>query len=416
MEYTVVMAGFDFIGIYGFFDDLLPESLDWLAFVITAVVLGGVLINVVIMSTALYTWFERRVLGRFQSRMGPNRWGPFGMFQPLADLVKLMTKEDTVPEGADRPVFNLAPIVFLVPALVIFTVLPFHGNSFLGKLNVGLIFIIAITSVNTLGVFMAGWASRNKYAMFGAMRGVAMLVSYEVPMGLSIVAIALGAGTLSLSGVVLAQDVPFLLVMPLGFLVFIAAASAEMSRTPFDVIESDSELGGGYSTEYSGVKFALLQLNEFMAPIIVAAIVTTLFLSGWRGWGPVPGPIWFVIKTFVVIFALLWVRATWPRLRVDQIMALAWKGLFPLSIINIFAMAIEFQLLRDGTTGALTTGDLWIMAAANWIITIVSLAIIANVLGQRKLRRPEPVPSPLANMYADRQPSSEATQLTGEAD
>ena len=414
MEYTVVMAGFDFIGIYGFFDDLLPDSLDWLAFLITAVVLGGVLINVVIMSTALYTWFERRVLGRFQSRMGPNRWGPFGLFQPLADLVKLMTKEDTVPEGADRPVFNLAPIVFLVPALVIFTVLPFHGDSFLGKLNVGLVFIIAITSVNTLGVFMAGWASRNKYAMFGAMRGVAMLVSYEVPMGLSIVAIALGAGTLSLSGVVLAQDVPFLLVMPLGFLVFIAAASAEMSRTPFDVIESDSELGGGYSTEYSGVKFALLQLNEFMAPIIVAAIVTTLFLSGWRGWGPVPGPIWFVIKTFIVIFALLWVRATWPRLRVDQIMDLAWKGLFPLSIINIFAMAIEFQVLRDGTTGALTTGDLWIMAAANWIITIVSLAIIANVLGQRKLRRPEPVPSPLANMYADREPPP--GQLSGEAD
>ncbi len=414
MEYAVVRAGFDFTGIYGFFDDLLPDSLDWLAFLITALVLGGVLLNAVIMSTALYTWFERRVLGRFQSRMGPNRWGPFGLFQPLADLVKLMTKEDTVPEGADRPVFNLAPIVFLVPALLVFTVLPLHGSSFLGRLNVGLVFIVAITSVNTLGVFMAGWSSRNKYAMFGAMRGVAMLVSYEVPMGLSIVAVALGAGTLSLSGVVLAQDVPFLLVMPLGFLVFIAAASAEMSRTPFDMIESDSELGAGYNTEYSGIKFALLQLNEFMAPIIVSAIVTTLFLSGWRGWGPVPGPIWFVIKTFVVIFALLWVRATWPRLRVDQIMALAWKGLFPLSIINIFAMAIEFQVLRDGTTGVLTTGDLWIMAAANWIITIVALVVIANVLGQRKLRRPEPVPSPLANMYADRQPSP--GQLTGEAD
>jgi NADH-quinone oxidoreductase subunit H len=416
MEATVLKAGFDFTGIYGFFDDLLPESLDWLAYVIAAVILGAVLLNAIIISTALYTWFERRVLGRFQSRMGPNRWGPFGLFQPLADLIKLMTKEDTIPEGADRPVFTLAPIVFLVPALLVFSVLPFHSSSFIGKLNVGLIFIIAITSVNTLGVFMAGWASRNKYAMLGAMRGVAMLISYEVPMGLAVVGIALGAGTLSLSGVVLAQNIPFILVMPLGFIVFITAASAEMSRTPFDIIEADSELGAGYNTEYSGIKFALLQLNEFMAPLIVAALVTTLFLSGWRGWGPVPGPIWFVIKSFVIVLLLLWVRATWPRLRVDQIMGFAWKGLFPLAIINIFAMAVEFQVLRDDTTGALTTGDLWIMAAANWIITIVSLAVIANVLGQRKLRRPEPVPSPLANMYADRPAPESATQLSGEVD
>lgn len=416
METTIVRAGFDFTGIYGFVDDLLPESLDWLAFVIAALVVGAVAINGVVMATALYTWFERRVLGRFQSRMGPNRWGPFGLLQPIADLVKLMTKEDTVPEGADRPVFNLAPVVFLVPALLVFSVLPLHGSSFIGRLNVGLVFIIAITSVNTLGVFMAGWASRNKYAMFGAMRGVAMLVSYEVPMGLSVVAIAIGAGTLSLSGVVLSQDVPFLLVMPLGFFVFITAASAEMSRTPFDMIESDSELGAGYNTEYSGIKFALLQLNEFMAPIIVSAIVATLFLSGWRGWGPIPGTVWFVAKTFVVIFALLWVRATWPRLRVDQIMGFAWKGLFPLAIVNIFALAIEVEVLRDDVTGGLSTGDLWIMAAVNWAVAIVAIAVIANVLGQRKLRRPEAVPSPLANMYADRAPSEGSPQLTGKAD
>ncbi len=405
METSVARAGFDFTGIYGFFDDLMPENLDWLVFVITALILGAVVLNALILTTALYTWFERRVLGRFQSRLGPNRWGPFGMLQPIADLVKLISKEDTVPEGADRPVFNLAPIVFLVPALIVFSVLPLHGGSFVGKLNVGLVFIVAITSVNTLGVFMAGWASRNKYAMFGAMRGVAMLVSYEVPMGLSIVAVAIGAGTLSLSGVVLAQDVPFLLVMPLGFFVFLAAATAEMSRTPFDMIESDSELGAGYNTEYSGIKFALLQLNEFMAPIIVAAIVTTLFLSGWRGWGPIPGTVWFVIKIFLVVCAFLWIRATWPRLRVDQIMGLAWKGLFPLAIVNIFAIAVEVQVLRDGVTGALSRNDLWIMAAINWAGTIAIIAVLSKVLNRDRMRRPRPQALPLANMYGAGRPA-----------
>ena len=410
MEAPVARAGFDFTGIYGFFDDLMPENLDWLVFVITALILGAVVLNALILSTALYTWFERRALGRFQSRLGPNRWGPFGLLQPIADLVKLISKEDTVPEGADRPVFNIAPIVFLVPALIVFSVLPLHGGSFVGKLNVGLVFIVAITSVNTLGVFMAGWASRNKYAMFGAMRGVAMLVSYEVPMGLSIVAVAIGAGTLSLSGVVLSQDVPFLPVMPLGFFVFVTAATAEMSRTPFDMIESDSELGAGYNTEYSGIKFALLQLNEFMAPIIVAAIVTTLFLSGWRGWGPVPGTVWFVIKTFIVICAFLWIRATWPRLRVDQIMGLAWKGLFPLAIVNIFAIAVEVQVLRDEVTGALSRNDLWIMAAINWAGTIAMIAVLSRVLNRGRMRRPRPQALPLANMYGAGQPAESSVR------
>ena len=400
METVILRSGFDFNGIYGFLDGFMPDHLDWLVFLATSLILAIVIINAVVLATALLTWFERRLLGRFQSRLGPNRWGPFGLLQPVADLVSLLTKEDTIPEGADKPIFTLAPIVFLVPALIVFAVIPLHGGSFLGRLNIGLIFVIAITSVNTLAVFMAGWSSLNKYAMFGAMRAVAMLVSYEIPMGLAVVAIAVAAQTLGLSNVVLAQDVPYILVMPLGFIVFITAASAEMSRTPFDLIESDSELGAGYHTEYSGAKFALLQLTEFMAPIIVAALVTTFFLSGWRGYGPIPGPIWFVIKTFSVLFVFIWIRASWPRLRIDQVMSLAWKGLLPLSIVNLFVIAIEVFIFNPGADG-LSTKELWIMTGVNWTITIIVIFAIFNLLGQNRLKRPEPVISPLANMYAN---------------
>jgi len=400
METVILRSGFDFNGIYGFLDGFMPDHLDWLVFLATSLILAIVIINAVVLATALLTWFERRLLGRFQSRLGPNRWGPFGLLQPVADLVSLLTKEDTIPEGADKPIFTLAPIVFLVPALIVFAVIPLHGGSFLGRLNIGLIFVIAITSVNTLAVFMAGWSSLNKYAMFGAMRAVAMLVSYEIPMGLAVVAIAVAAQTLGLSNVVLAQDVPYILVMPLGFIVFITAASAEMSRTPFDLIESDSELGAGYHTEYSGAKFALLQLTEFMAPIIVAALVTTFFLSGWRGYGPIPGPIWFVIKTFIVLFVFIWIRASWPRLRIDQVMSLAWKGLLPLSIVNLFVIAIEVFIFNPGADG-LSTKELWIMTGVNWTITIIVIFAIFNLLGQNRLKRPEPVISPLANMYAN---------------
>ncbi len=387
-----------FESIYGFVDGFMPESLDWLAFAIGAAALAFIVINAMVMSTAIYTWFERRTLGRFQNRLGPNRWGPFGLLQPIADLVKLITKEDTTPDEADRWVMALAPIVLLAPTLLVVAVVPFGEMSFLGRLNIGVLFVLGVTSVNTIAIFMAGWGSANKYAMLGAMRGVAMLVSYEVPMALGVVGVLILSGSLALYDIVNAQTVPYLIVQPLGFLIFVAAASAEMSRTPFDQIEAESELGSGYNTEYSGIKFALLFLAEFMAPIINAMIIVTLFLGGTNGFSPIPGQIWFIIKTFVVVFALLWVRATWPRLRVDQIMGFAWKGLFALSLLNIFALAIEVAILQE-PDGGISTTSLWIMAAINWAITIAAIIVTARVLGQKRLERPAPTPSPLANMY-----------------
>ena len=390
----------DFCSVYMFFGGVLPDGLNWLAYGLTGLSLAFLVINALVMATALNTWFERRAIGRFQSRLGPNRWGPFGLLQPIADAVKLMTKEDTVPEEADRPVFNIAPIVLVVPALVVLAVIPLGQNSFVGRLNIGILFIVGVTSVNTFAILMAGWASRNKYAMLGAMRGVAMLLSYEVPMALAITGVLLLAGSLSMLDIVQSQDVPFLLVQPLGFLVFIAAASAEMSRTPFDQIEAESELGSGYHTEYSGMKFAVFQLAEFMAPVVTAIIITTLFLSGYRGFAPIPGQLWFVLKVFLLVFIFIWVRATWPRLRVDQIMGFAWKGLFALALANLFLIAVEVELFQDAE-GELSTNALWLMAGINWVVTIASIVAMANIMGQRRMKRPTPVPSPLANMNAE---------------
>lgn len=228
-----------------------------------------------------------------------------------------------------------------------------------------------------------------------------MLVSYEVPMALSLVGVVILAGSMALLDIVNSQGVFFILVQPLGFFVFVAAALAEMSRAPFDMIESESELGSGYHTEYSGIKFALFQLAEFMAPIVVATVATVLFLGGTRGIDPIPGQVWFLLKVFAVIFVFLWTRATWPRLRVDQIMGFAWKGLFPLSIVNLFVVAIELFVFQE-PDGTISTESLWLMVPINWIVFLVSVALIARALGQRNLQQVKrPSPSPLANMAAN---------------
>ncbi len=391
----------DFGGLYDLFADFLPTGWEWVAFGVAGFLIAFLVINVMVGLTAVYTWFERRALGRFQARLGPNRWGPFGLLQPMADVLKLMTKEDIIPDVADKIAFTLAPIVLLVPAFLVVAVIPLGSESFLGELNVGILFVVGVTGVSTLAIFMGAWGSRNKYAMFGALRAVAMLISYEVPMALALTGVVITAGSLALLDIVDNQAVPFLLVQPLGFFIFITASLAEMNRTPFDLVEGESELAGGYITEFSGMKFGIFQLAEFMAPIVTSALATVLFLAGTRGWAPVPGPVWFAAKAFLVLFLLLWIRATWPRLRVDQIMGFAWKGLLPLALLNMFVVAIQVQLLQDATTGELTTEDLWRMAAFNWPLAIGAIVVTANVLGQRRIRRRPAVPSPLANMTAE---------------
>ncbi len=325
----------------------------WLFF--TVALIAFVLIMVM---GAIY--IERRGMGRMQSRLGPNRTGPFGLLQPVADALKVLLKENIVPDKADKLVHWLAPVIAFAPVMMIFAVVPFQNGALLADLNVGILYIVAISSISTVGVFMAGWSSSNKYSLLGAMRNVAAVVSYEIPLVLSIVGVVLVAGSLSLNTIVLKQDIPFILLQPLGFLLFFAAACAEINRSPFDLMEADSEIVAGFHTEYSGMKFAMFYLVEYAEAIAMSAIITTLFLGGWRG--PLLPPwLWFIVKTFIVFFVMVWTRTTLPRVRIDQLMALAWKFLFPLALINLFITAVQVLVWPD---------------ALPWLAVIINIAIM----------------------------------------
>jgi len=327
----------------------------WAFFTVMAIAFA-----LVMMLVAVYT--ERRGMGKMQSRLGPNRTGPFGIFQLIADFVKVLLKEDIVPFTADKVVHLLAPIVALTPAFMIFAVLPFQNGAVLADLNIGILYVVAISSVSTVGVFMAGWGSSGKYSLLGAMRNVAAVVSYEIPLGLSIIGVVLLAGSLSLNSIVQAQNIPFILLQPLGFLLFFIAGCAEIDRSPFDLMEADSELVAGFHTEYSGVKFVIFYLTEYAEAVAISAVITTLFLGGWRGPG-LPPWLWFTLKTFIVFFVMVWTRTTLPRVRIDQLMALAWKFLLPLALINLFITAAQVLAWPDTLP--------WAMVGINIAVAIV---------------------------------------------
>lgn len=355
----------------------------WLSYVVAGLVIMLILVNFVLLGAAVLSWLERRLIGRMQNRIGPNRWGPFGLLQPIADLVKLLTKEDLTPANADRLAFFLVPILMLMPVILILAVVPFAKDTALADLNIGVLYVLAVGSISAVAIFMAGWSSNNRYAMFGAARGVAVLISYEIPLVLSLLGIVLVTGSMSLSDVVDAQSVPFLLVQPLAFFVFMSATFAELNRTPFDVAEAESEIIAGYHIEYSGIKFALIQAAEFGATLAAGALIVTFFLSGWEG--PAAkyiGWLWFLLKLGAVVFVFIWVRATFPRLRIDQLMALAWKFLLPLSLISLAFTTVEVYFFRDDS-GVLSTGDLWIMTGINLAVSLVSIGLFGTLIRQK---------------------------------
>jgi NADH-quinone oxidoreductase subunit H len=324
------------------------------------IVFSVIIVVFILMFVIGFIWFERRAMARMQARLGPNRAGPFGLLQPVADAVKVLIKEDIVPSRADKLVHLLAPIVAFVPVMMIFAVIPFQNGALLADLNIGLLYLAAISSISAIGVFMAGWGSNNKYTLLSAMRSVASVVSYEIPVVLSMAAVALVAGSLSLNQIVIAQNIPFILVQPLAFLIFFMASSAEINRAPFDLLEADSEIVAGFHTEYSGMKFALFYLVEYAEALAMSAIIATIFLSGWRG--PLLPPwLWFLIKVVAVFFLIVWVRTTVPRVRIDQLMALSWKFLFPLALINLIITAAQV---------------LFWPGASPWIIVVVNIVIM----------------------------------------
>lgn len=295
----------------------------------------GAILGVLLTVAAMLIWVERRLLGLWQDRYGPNRAGPFGILQVVADMIKIIMKEDWIPPFADRPVFVIAPAIVMFTTLMAFAVVPFAPGIGVIDLNVGLLFFLAMTSLGVYSVVFAAWSSNNKYALLGGMRTAAQMVSYEVFMGLSLLGVVMLAGSFNLRTIVEAQaDMWFIVPQFLGFVTFLIAGIAETHRMPFDLPEAEQELTAGFHTEYSGMKFGMFFVGEYLGVVLVSVMVTVLFLGGWHGpW--LPGVVWFALKTmfFIVMFILL--RASLPRPRYDQLMALGWKVMLPLTLLNI---------------------------------------------------------------------------------
>ncbi len=359
-------------------------------------------IGVVVMATValvldiFLVWVERKVVARFQDRLGPNRLGPFGLVQPVADIIKLLIKEDITPIGADRIVYNLAPIMALGTVLTLWAVLPISATIYGSNINVGVLYIVAIGAISTLGIIMAGWASNNKYALLGAFRTVAQMVSYEVPMVITLLVPVILARSMGLKDIVDGQTVWFLFMAPLAALIFLVSNIAELGRAPFDLTEAESEIVAGFHIEYTGMKFGLFYAGELLHALTVGAIFSTLFLGGWRGFGaetyPIIGVFWFFLKAFFMYWVIMWVKYTFPRIRIDHMLNFNWKFLTPLSLVVLIVTAIADKLVpRDN----LLVYTLW-MLLANIVIAWFTLQILrARARVERKtVGEPRPVATP----------------------
>lgn len=340
-------------------DPLFEDGITWAVFGIVALKVL-IVFGLLLVSTMMMIWFERKVVSDMQNRIGPNRAGPFGLLQSLADGIKAFFKEDLIPEKADKPIFKLAPYLVVIPAFLAFAIVPIGGTVEifghetrlqLADPPVGILWLLAVSSISVYGIMLAGWASGSKYPLLGSVRASAQMVSYEAALGLSVAAVVLVAGTLQTSGIVAAQTEPLindgpswlhswniLAVAFVPFIIFVIAATAEMNRPPFDLVEAEQELVGGFNTEYSGIRFAMFFLAEFMNTITMSAFIVTLFLGGGDGptWSFLPEWVWstlyFGLKVVLFLYAYVWVRATLPRLRYDQLMDIGWKYLIPLSL------------------------------------------------------------------------------------
>jgi NADH-quinone oxidoreductase subunit H len=362
------------------------------------------------------TYLDRKILGLMQDRLGPTYAGPFGSLQSVVDMVKLLSKEDIKASATDNIIFTLAPVIFLAPIITTFIILPFSPYMTVAALPTGIILYVALSSLDVIGVVMAGWGSNNKYALIGGLRSAAQMISYELPLVLSLIPIIMltsvlhhdGIGTISLSEIITAQMQPwwlwFVLVQPLGLLLYYTCGLAETNRTPFDLPEAESELVAGYLTEYSGLRWAFFFLGEYANMAIVSVVTTALFLGGWSGpgaaqgfwvgllgdlWGGVVFNIfavfWFMVKLWTIIFIFVWIRATLPRLRADQLMRYAWLILTPITLFNIllsgFVLLMVPELMGGTTYIAQIPVSFWILGGINWVMFFVYIFLLGRAVG-----------------------------------
>ena len=377
---------------YNLLKDLVPGFADWPQWVIVGVIAlvpAAAVLIFISLGPLLYVYAERKLAGFMQDRLGPMRVGPYGLLQTIADTVKLLFKEAIFPKNVDRFLFVLAPCLVLLGAVLSFVVLPFGSRLVTADLNVGIFYVVAISSLSTVGVIMAGWASNNKYALLGAMRSAAQIVSYEIPAVMTILVVVMMVGSLSLQEIVAAQTgglqnwflFRYFPLMPITFLVFFVAGLAECNRTPFDIPEAESELVAGFHTEYSGFFFALFFLAEYTEMFVISAVTSVLFLGGWMAPHPALqaiGPIglgwfWLIFKAWSLVFVMMWLRWTLPRLRVDQLMYVAWKVLLPIAM----GLVVVIGAL---TMWAPTAGGFWWDTYVGWPLTVALFAYLAYIM------------------------------------
>lgn len=378
---------------------------------IMAVVGVVVIASAVLLIDILLVWVERKVVARFQDRLGPNRVGPFGIIQPIADVIKLLIKEDILPIGADKFVYNLAPILALGTVLLLWAVLPLSSTIYGTNLNVGVLYIVAVGAISTLGIIMAGWASNNKYALLGAFRTVAQMVSYEVPMVIAMLVPVILARSMGLKDIVDQQSIWFFFIAPLPALIVLVTSIAELGRAPFDLIEAESEIVAGFHIEYTGMKFGLFYAGELLHALTVGGIISTLFLGGWRGPGaetyPILGVFYFFIKAFFLYWVIMWVKYSLPRIRIDHMLNFNWKFLTPLSLVMLIVVAIMDKILPRSSQLVYALG----MLGANLVVGWITLQLLRTTAKSARIRvaEPRPVARPETPAAASSQTSSTST-------
>ena len=358
----------------------------------------GVLVTAVfvLVIDIFLVWMERKVVARFQDRLGPNRLGPFGLIQPIADVIKLLIKEDITPTGADKVIYNIAPILALATVLVLWAVIPFSPTMLGSNLNVGILFFVAAGAIGTMGIIMAGWASNNKYALLGAFRTVAQVVSYEVPMVITLLVPVILARSMSIGEIVQKQSIWYLVMAPVAAFIFLVSAIAELGRAPFDLPEAESEIVAGFHIEYSGMKFGMFYAGELLHALTMGALFSCFFLGGWRGLFvdkfPLLGVFWLFLKAFFLYWVIMWIKYSLPRIRIDHMLSLNWKFLTPLALAAMMVTAIMDKLLGQPGTLIYAIG----MLAANIAIILVAWYIIHNFvrLEHQRVAEPKPIARP----------------------